>query len=662
MKSRSRRLALVASGSALALAGYAFVSQGVAAQPDLGQRGQASCTALGVTSSSPATQRQADFAAAARRYGVPVSVLLAVSYLESRWDDHAGAGSTAGGYGPMHLTDVSLPDRTLAKGDGSVRQLIEPASLHTISLASRHTGLSADQLRINASANICGGAAVLRHYQDQLGSPVGASTRPGDWYGAVALYSGATDTATAQRFADDVFATLVSGESRTTIDGQRVSLVGNPAVQPRREQLAQLGLRANRGDAKTQCPKDLGCEWIPAPYEWYGKPNPYAYGNHDLATRPDTMDIDYIIIHDTETSYEGTLRLVQNPRYVSWQYSLRSSDGHIAQHVKAKDVAWHAGNWYVNMHSIGLEHEGWAGQNGEWYTEAMYRTSARLVAYLADRYDIPLDRAHIIGHDQIPGITPAFVAGMHWDPGPFWDWEHYFDLLGAPLDGDEVAASAARTVIPGYEGNPQPITGCTTGGDAQESAPCDDDHANFVYLRQEPSHDAPLVTDVGLKPDGTPSTTYVSDIGARAAAGHEFVVANRQGDWTGVWYLGAIAWFYDPTGDRNSVPTDAMTVQPGPGLQTVPVYGRAYPERSAYPAEIPYQTVTPLQYTIKAGQSYVVGDANIETDYYYATTFGCEYVAADCTQVVGQDRYYEIWFGHRMAYVRAVDVVLTPVG
>ena len=50
--------------------------------------------------------------------------------------------------------------------------------------------------------------------------------------------------------------------------------------------------------------------------------------------------------------------LVQDPTYVSWNYSLRSTDGHIAQHVKAKDVAWHAGNWYVNAKSIGLEHEG----------------------------------------------------------------------------------------------------------------------------------------------------------------------------------------------------------------------------------------------------------------------------------------------------------------
>src|SRR5881275_295099 len=51
-------------------------------------------------------QRQHDFAAAASEFGVPLNVLLGVSYLESRWDFNAGTPSTAAGYGPMHLTDV----------------------------------------------------------------------------------------------------------------------------------------------------------------------------------------------------------------------------------------------------------------------------------------------------------------------------------------------------------------------------------------------------------------------------------------------------------------------------------------------------------------------------------------------------------------------------
>ena len=100
-------------------------------------------------------------------------------------------------------------------------------------------------------------------------------------------------------------------------------------------------------------------------------------------------------------------------------------------------------------------------------------------------------------------------------------------------------------------------------------------------------------------------------------------------------------------------------VKPKAGKASVPVYGRAYPEQAAYPANIPYQTVTPLQYSIGAGQAYPVSDLNIETDYYRAVTFA-EQPPADHVQVIGKDRYYQIWFGHRMAYVRAADVDVRP--
>jgi N-acetyl-anhydromuramyl-L-alanine amidase AmpD len=552
----------------------------------------------------------------------------------------------------MHLTDVSLPDQRFAKGDGAPRSVSSPASLRTLALAVRLTGLPLRQLRVDPAANICGGAALLAHYQRQLANPVGARTAVGSWYGAVARYSGAADEGTASRFANDVFAQIRHGAARTTNDGQRVQLAADRSVRPQQAQLARLDLRPQRRAEMVQCPQRLNCEWIPAPYEKYG-PEYWEYGNHDLARRPRDMKIDYIIVHNTEASWERTLSLVQDPEYVSWQYSLRASDGHIAQHVRHNDVAWHAGNWYVNMHSIGLEHEGIAEDGATWFTEEMYRTSARLVRYLADRYDIPLDRGHIIGHDQIPGVLPELVAGMHWDPGPYWNWEHYFRLLRSPIARASAhPTNRVRTVAPGFRRNRQLVTGCE---DDEPTAPCAPQGSNFVYLRTGPSHQSPLVADVGLHPEGGPSTTAVWDIGARAAAGHKFHIVKRVGSWSKVWYLGRRAWFYDPAGDRTSVPSRGQLVTPKAGLESVPVYGRAYPEASAYPANIPYQEVVPLQYEIRAGQHYVVADAHIETDYYYAKSFD-DSLPGDHTEVEGGDRYYEIWFGHRMAYVRAADV------
>jgi hypothetical protein len=450
------------------------------------------------------------------------------------------------------------------------------------------------------------------------------------------------------RFADQVFTVVREGRSRVTNDGHRVRLAPTPA-QVDREAIRSMDLVVASSEG-VDCPVDLGCESIPAPYEWYGEPSPGAYGNHDLANRQQDLDIDYILIHDTEASWDRTLDLVTRPNYLAWNYSLRSVDGHIAQHLDSSDVGWHAGNWYVNMHSIGLEHEGFAADGASWYTESLYQSSAELVRHLAEKYDVPLDRAHIVGHDQVPGHIPSRIPAMHWDPGPYWDWQHYFDLLGAPLDAprDRNASGEVVTVLPGYEGNTQPLTGCG-------SKPCDTSKANFVYLRQAPSESAALVKDPGLRQNGANSTTHVSDIGARAAAGQKLRVAERRGDWVGVWWLGEIGWIHDPASSPVLEPTRAKVVVPA-GDAPVPVYGRAYPESSAYPAAIPDQGVAPLPYTIKPGQGYVLTDREVQTDYYYAKTYQCAYVAMDCTDVVGEDRYFQIELGHRFAYVRADDV------
>ncbi len=646
--SRRRLLTAVVGPSALALAvsGLAIGAQAPVSLARSAPTGQDCLAAVG---SGPADQaRQRVFTAAAETYRVPASLLLGVSYMQSRWDDHGRFSSTSGGYGPMHLTDVDTDAVSGGKGERSRAVSDGPEALHTVDAAADATALAQSRLRSDDAANICGGAAVLASYQRELGRPVGERTSISAWQGAVRKYNAAADPA---GFVERVYATIKAGESRTTNDGQRVDLAAHPAL--RVPAAPDQGM--STADAENvDCPNWLMCEWIPAPYEWYGEPNPYAYGNHDLADRPNTMDIEYILIHDTETSYDGTIRLVTNPRYVSWQYTLRSSDGHIAQHIAPENVAWHAGNWYVNMHSIGLEHEGFAAQGAQWYTEAMYQTSADLVAYLAAEHDVPLDRAHIIGHDQVPGIAPAYVRGMHWDPGPYWDWEHYMDLIGAPIKPDRRSRSDVWTVTPGFEDNQQVVTHCDSSGT------CRPQGTNFVYVHTEPDASSPLVKDIGLRPDGSNSTRHVSDIGARLAAGQKVVVNDRIGDWIGVWYLGQQGWVYSPKSDPVVLPSDGPTVTPKPGAETIPVYGRAYPEASAYPAEIPYQTVIPMQYTIKAGQEYSLADAEIQTDYYYSKTYdyGPE-VAMDDTQVVGETKYYQIWFGHRFYYVQADDVVVS---
>ncbi|MFL6122281.1 N-acetylmuramoyl-L-alanine amidase [Actinophytocola sp.] len=608
-------------------------------------------------SAAPPTRQDA-FAAAAGEYGVPESVLLGVSYLESRWDTNGMSPSTSAGYGPMHLTDVAAAnaggthhdDGTEdARGDSARPALlprtpsaddVSAPSLHTAREAAALTGVDVATLRSDPVQNIRGGAALLAKYQRDLGVH---SAKPADWYGAVARYSGATDTGSAGEFANEVFSTIAQGVDRVTDDGQHVRLAPT-AVRPNTRQVTRLGLRVARA-GEAECPADLGCEWLPAPYEQYG-PGSGDYGNHDLANRPETQKINYIVIHDTEGTYDTTLNLIKDPTYVSWNYTLRSSDGHIAQHVKAKDVAWHAGNWYLNAKAIGLEHEGFAAQ-GTWFTEAMYRTSAKLVGYLAAKYQIPLDRQHILGHDNVPGTIPSTVRGMHWDPGPYWDWAHYFDLLHAPFRSTGTPLTGLVTVRPNYATNQLPFTGCTTAGQ-----PCPARGSTSVVLRTEPRDDAPQLVDLGLHPDGTPGTMGVSDHSSRAETGQTFAVAERRGGWVAVWYLGQKGWFHE----KDAIWSVGFVATPKKGRDTIPVYGRAYPEAAAYPADIPVQAVTPLQYSLLAGQKYSVGLIT-PSEYYRAVTFDQN---DNHVVVRGQTQYLQIQFGHRVAFVNVDDVDVRP--
>ncbi|MFE2103639.1 N-acetylmuramoyl-L-alanine amidase, partial [Streptomyces sp. NPDC059468] len=214
---------------------------------------------------SSAGRLQHAFADAAARYHVPRSVLLAVSYLQSRWDSHAGAPSVTGGYGPMHLTDARTALATTehlaegtedARGDSARPALHRhikvpgnsalPARLRTLPRAAELTGLPAAELRTDPAANIAGGAALLAAAQKELGEP--ASADPADWYGAVALFSGADDTATARAYANDVYDVLRTGERRTTDDGQRVSLAARPHLLADTAQLRRAGLRTVAAD------------------------------------------------------------------------------------------------------------------------------------------------------------------------------------------------------------------------------------------------------------------------------------------------------------------------------------------------------------------------------------------------------------------------------
>jgi len=162
---------------------------------------------------------------------------------------------------------------------------------------------------------------------------------------------------------------------------------------------------------------------------------PASRGNYDVGRG---MTIRAIVIHETDGSYVSAINWFRNPRsHVSAHYLVRAWGGGIIQFVAEGDTAYHARN--ANPWTIGIEHE-YNPRQAIWHTDAQYRSSALLVCAIARRYGIPIDRAHIVGHNELPGTD-------HSDPGPSWNWNYYMSLVrGCSQRAEPAARAALRTV------------------------------------------------------------------------------------------------------------------------------------------------------------------------------------------------------------------------
>lgn len=412
-----------------------------------------------------------------------------------------------------------------------------------------------------------------------------------------------------------------------------------------------------------ECPPTIRCIVDPAAFTPNGG-NVEDYGNYDLANRPNDMKINSVVIHDGEGTCEEIRAAFRDPtHYASTPYVV-CRDGTVYQMLRTQDLPWHAGNWYFNMHSIGIEHEGSAATGSSNYTPAMYRSSAELVKYLTHKFGIPRDRGHIIGHDNVPAAKTSQVAGMHTDPGPYWNWQLYMTLLGAPAVPTALSSEFV-TVAPNWGLARQPVV-CPDG-----AAGCSADGSkptNFISLTVEPRADAALITD----PVTGQGSTDIGNNAARLFYGQKVAVADKRiktdGIWYQVWINGVKGWFFSPWLAPTAFPASSKSITPKAGKTSIPVYGRPSPEASAYPADligsapasfwIPTLAPTdPLAYTIAAGQKYTVIDKDAPNDHFYAWAIDASF-PYDHTVWKGNTKFIEIQFGNRVAFVKADDVIL----
>lgn len=275
----------------------------------------------------------------------------------------------------------------------------------------------------------------------------------------------------------------------------------DPTAQPRVAPQA-------RGAQQQAFPYAVQPEWIPTPF------------NHDEGR--DDGSVDYIVIHYTAISYARTLRAFNNPSSgVSAHYVIRGSDGHVAQLVGEADTAWHAGNAWFNDHAVGIEIEKSDESNPD-FTPVEYTSAAALTCQIAARHNIPLDRAHVIGHNEVPWPND------HSDPGPTWNWPYFMWLtsLCAPANARTVhAAFVAESDYPDLPvGTPGSVsvvlrnTGATawrkgTPQEARLAIPGNDTKYAFLGL-DWPNAQRPAIQQEDIVPPGG-TATFTFEVLAR---------------------------------------------------------------------------------------------------------------------------------------------------
>ncbi|MBF0381580.1 MAG: 1,6-anhydro-N-acetylmuramyl-L-alanine amidase AmpD [Magnetococcales bacterium] len=158
--------------------------------------------------------------------------------------------------------------------------------------------------------------------------------------------------------------------------------------------------------------------------------------------RPDGVQIDLLVVHaislppgefggcGVDDLFLGCLDGDAHPFYreianlkVSAHFLIKR-DGTLTQYVPAAQMAWHAGvsQWQgrnkCNDFSIGVELE---GDENTAFEIVQYQQLATLTRTLQGRYPTITDK-NIVGHKDI-------APNRKWDPGPGFDWQHFYKIL-----------------------------------------------------------------------------------------------------------------------------------------------------------------------------------------------------------------------------------------
>jgi N-acetylmuramoyl-L-alanine amidase len=485
--------------------------------------------------------------AAQQRFGVPASLLEAICYLEGHLSDHGGAPSSEGGYGCMDLARNS--------------------HLDTLGQAAKLLGVPALSVRRSTWLNISGAAAVLRADAISLSPTHQVPDTLGGWYGAIAKYSGAEHDI-AVMYAGEVYRIIRSGLTATAPTGEVVK-IPPAAVTPDTATAANVSaapaLPAN-------CTSNSGTDY-PSAYNCI-VPTSYAGVTYDTASRPSDLPILGITSHDTEESLDNTIATFWNQSNgVSIHYVV-DTDGTVYQCLHEKDVAFQNGNFWYNQRTIGIEHVGVDATGYQWYNATEYLGSARLVAYLLTKYNIPLDHDHVMSH----GTTPSPTLGTspnHVDPGPYWLWDYYLSLInqqGVPFATGNTPAGVIRL---------NPASGQQPDGSGGTETTA---NFNFFPLYTQPSTASALLPSKGSAGDITDESNNIETMISYDVLAQQPDAAGTGDTMDEIWYgatlsssswsaTGTKAWIAVPPGTAEQGYGTVVTLS-AKGGKNASVYGK----------------------------------------------------------------------------------------
>jgi peptidoglycan/xylan/chitin deacetylase (PgdA/CDA1 family) len=212
--------------------------------------------------------------------------------------------------------------------------------------------------------------------------------------------------ATPERIAAEVLANVHSGAVVLLHDGGGDRSATAAAIPAIIRGLRRVGLQPARLEVPEEGP-------APGGHAATGSSDrPERLTTPHFIARREGNRVRAIVVHTNVGTFTSTASWFTHPESGVSAHYLVGLDGRVAQFVDEADAARHAGRVRdptvglfggvnPNLVTVGVEFEDGGDPEGVARPDAQYRSGARLIREIAERWGIPLDREHVIGHREI---------------------------------------------------------------------------------------------------------------------------------------------------------------------------------------------------------------------------------------------------------------------